>query len=639
MLDGQLFGLSPGGHHLGNVLLHGGAAIFLFLVLWRMTSALWRSAFVAAVFAIHPLRVESVAWVTERKDVLSGVFFMLTLAAYVRHVRHPQSPARYIAVVFLFALGLLCKSMLVTLPLVLLLLDYWPLSRFSQLPELRPLLREKVPLVLLSVLCAVIQLFANHENIVRSETMSLLIRTENAVVSCADYIGKMFHPVDLVVFYPHPGNTLPASKIAFAFVLLIVISAAAFAARKRQPWLLVGWLWYLGMLVPVLGLVQSGDLARADRYTYLPQIGLYIALTWTAGDFCAGLRHRGPLLATVAVSVIAALAVTSRRQTAHWRDSETLWNHALACNPDNAIAHENLGSALDLKGRHDDAIAHHRRAVEIKPDYGPAFNSVGSYLLLAGRVGEAIPLFQKALEIMPANAVAHSNLANCFLKTAQFDDAIAHFRRAIEITPDFAGAEANLGGAFLLTGRAANAIEHYEKALELQPGNAATHANLASALLQTARTREAVDHLQTALALQPDFALAHARLAHALLLSGAAQDAIPHFQKALDLEPDMSSARARFAWLLSTHPDPVVRDGPRAFTLAQQASEAAGNKDAAILRILAAACAEAGHLPEAVQTAQHALQLPEAQTDKVLNAALRAELEFYQSGSPFHEAR
>ena len=640
MLDSQLFGLDPGRHHLGNVLLHGAAAILLFLVLWRMTSALWRSAFVAVVFAIHPLRVESVAWVTERKDVLSGVFFMLTLAAYARYARHPQSPARYGTVIFLFALGLLSKSMLVTVPFVLLLLDYWPLGRFAQtafLPTLRALVREKIPLLALSFLGAFIQLLANQENLISSEKIPFFTRAANALVSYTAYIGQTFYPANLVVFYPHPGNTLPVWKIALALTLFTALSAAALALRKRRPWLLVGWLWYLGMLVPVIGLVQSGDLARADRYTYLPQIGLYLLLTWTVADLCT-MRHRRLLLGSLAGLVIAALALTAYRQTAHWHDDEALWTHAVACSPDNAVATDNLGKALDLKGRDEEAITLHRRAVQIRPDYQIAENNLGLDLLRTGKVGEAIMHFQKAIEIRPAYAPAHNNLANAFVSIGQLDEAIEHYLIAIEKRPDMAEAEANLGIALVQTGHVANAIVHYERALEIQPGYAKAHANLANALLQTGRTREAIDHLQRAVALQPDFAFAHANLGHALLLSGAARDAIPHLQRALDLQPQMSSARINLAWVLATHPDSSLRDGPRAVVLTEQAGPADGEKNTTILRTLAAAYAEAGRFPEAVQTAQRALQSPEAQADAALRETLRAQLDLYQAGSPFHEA-
>ena len=644
MLVSQVGGPAPGGHHLGNVLLHGAAAILLFLVLWRMTSALGRSAFVAAVFAIHPLRVESVAWVTERKDVLSGVFFMLTLAAYARYVRQPQSTARYVAVVFLFALGLMSKSMLVTLPFVLLLLDYWPLGRFAQASSLQSfrsilvaLVREKIPLLALSALGAAIQIFANHENIVSSEKMPLLTRAGNAVVSYADYIGQMFYPANLAVFYPHPGNALPVWKITLALSLLIAVSAAALALRKKRPWLLVGWLWYLGMLVPVIGLVQSGELARADRYTYLPQIGLYLLLIWAVADLCAGLRYRSVLLGSLSGIVIAALAHTAYRQAAYWRDDKALWNHALACNPDNALVHEKLAIMLDLKDWRTEAMAEHRRALEIKPDDEIAHSNFGFDLFLTGQVREAIPHFHKALEIRPDYAQAHNNLAIALVQTRQLEEAIDHYRQAIASAPNFAVAEANLGNALVQTGRVANAIVHYEKALEIEPDYAKAHAHLGRALLQTGRTHEAIAHFERAIALQPGYAIAHANLGTALLRTGDARNAILHFQKALDLQPEFSTAQNNLAWVLATHPDATLRDGPRALFLALQASETAGGQNASILRSLAAAYAETGRFPEAVQAAQRALQLPEAQADKALREALRAQLELYQSGAPYHE--
>ena len=644
LMVSQICGLAPGGHHLGNVLLHGIAAILLFLVLWRMTSALWRSAFVAAVFAIHPLHVESVAWVTERKDVLSGVFFMLTLAAYVRYVRQPQSSARYLAVAAFFLLGLMSKSMLVTLPFVLLLLDYWPLGRFattasprSFLATFRTLLREKIPLFGLAAICAGIQILANQKAIVSSEKMPLPIRAGNAVVAYADYIAQTFYPAGLSVFYPHPGNTLPASRIAVALSLLLAISAIALALRKTRPWFLVGWLWYLGMLVPVIGLIQSGDLARADRYTYLPQIGLCLAFTWAAAELCARIPRRSLLLGSLCAIAIAALAFTARRQTAHWRDSEALWNHSLACDPNNALAHDNLGCAIDVKGRNDEGFLHHRRAVDLKPDYENAQANVGIYLLNNGEVGEAIVHFRKALETKPAFASAHNNLGNALVRTGQFEEAIGHYRSALESQPDYPEAEANLGVAFVQTGRVANGIVHYEKALELKPDYTMARTNLANAFLQTGRIREAVDHLEKVVALKPGNALAHSNLAFGLLQSGATRDAIAQFEKALELQPGISSAQNTLAWLLATHPDATLRDGPRALTLARQASESAGGKNPVLLRTLAAACAEAGRFDEAVQTAQRALQLPEAQADPRLKAALQTQLARYQSGAPFHE--
>ena len=469
------------------------------------------------------------------------------------------------------------------------------------------------------------------------QKMPLAARAGNTVVSYADYIGQMFYPANLVVFYPHPGKALPFWKIALALILLIAISNAAFNWRKQRPWLLSGWLWYLGMLVPVIGLVQAGDLARADRYTYLPQIGLYLLLTWGAADLCARLPHRRLLLGSLATTAIAALALTAHRQTSHWRDSETLWNHALACDPDHLLAHENLGAALDSKGRIPEAISHYQRAVEIKPDYDMAQNNLGLDLFLTGRLSEAVPHFQKALEVKPAYAAAHNNLANVFLQTGQFEDAASHYRKALESSPDSATTEANLGIALVQTGHLANAIVHYERALALQPDYAKPQANLGSALLQTGRASEAIPHLERAIALQPNYAIAHANLGSALLATGAPREAIAHFQQALDLQPPFYGARTILAWTLATHPDASLRDGPRAVTIARQASEAAGGTNAYVLRTLAAAYAEAGRFPEAVQTAQLALQLPETQARLALREALQAQLALYQSGRPFHE--
>jgi hypothetical protein len=375
MLDCQLYGTKAGWHHLTSVLLHTASVIVLFLVLKGMTAALWRSAFVAAVFAIHPLHVESVAWIAERRDVLSGLFFMLTLGAYVRYVqRWPKVESRgsraqavpaldprpltldYCLVLLFFALGLMCKPMLVTLPFVLLLLDYWPLKRFTQ-PDGRlvpwRLIAEKVPLLALSGAACVATLFAQKEAI---HSLPLSLRISNALVSYVAYLGQMIYPAGLAVYYPYPENGLPLWKIIAAFVLLLVISAGALAARRKQPWFLFGWLWYLGMLVPVIGVLQVGSQAQADRYTYLPQIGLYIALAWAAKDLTVSWRYRRQVLGVAATIVLAALMVGASLQTSYWRNSESLWTHTLACTSGNYVAHNNFGVMLGKNGNLDEAI-------------------------------------------------------------------------------------------------------------------------------------------------------------------------------------------------------------------------------------------------------------------------------------------
>src|SRR6266513_4169950 len=348
MLDCQVYGLKPGGHHFTNVLLHIVAAILLFLALQEMTGTFWNSAFVAAVFAIHPLRVESVAWIAERKDVLSGVFFMLTLLAYVYYVRLPRV-ARYLLVLFVFACGLMSKPMLVTLPFVLLLLDYWPLARIEGQFWKRVL--EKIPLIALSAASSVTTFLVQKGAVGHTEELPIFERINNAVVSYVLYIWQMLWPVDLAVFYPHPENRLPSWEIVSCLVLLACATVVAIALRKRRPYLITGWLWYLGMLVPVIGLVQVGWQGRADRYTYLPQIGLYIMVAWSAFDLTAPLRYQRAIVDGMAAVVLGALVWAASVQASYWRNSETLWTHALAVTPSNDVAENNLGIVLLSQSR------------------------------------------------------------------------------------------------------------------------------------------------------------------------------------------------------------------------------------------------------------------------------------------------
>ena len=410
MLDCQFYGLSPGGHHLTNILLHTASVILLFLVLRQMTGRLWRSAFVAAVFAIHPLRVESVAWVAERKDVLSAFFFMLTLGAYVRYVRRPPSMIRYGAVVLFFALGLLSKNMLVTMPFVLLLLDYWPLNRLSGFSP-RVLLRrvaEKIPLFVLTVGSCVATALVPEK---LTADLPFGLRMENAVVSYVTYLWQMIYPKGLACLYPNPVNYLPLWQVVGALGLLLAISGAVWAFRQTHPCLVVGWLWYLGMMIPVIGIVQISFYAHADRYTYLPQIGLYLLLTWAAADLCAGWRHRRVVLGGASTIILMALIFCARAQTAYWRNSESLWTHTLACTSDNFIGHYNLGTTLLKMGSVDEAIIHFQKALEIKPDYAEAHNNFGNALCQKGRVDEAITQYQKALQINPDSPAFLNNLA------------------------------------------------------------------------------------------------------------------------------------------------------------------------------------------------------------------------------------
>jgi protein O-mannosyl-transferase len=460
MLDCQLYGLKAEGHHFTNVLLHTVAVLLLFAVLREMTGALWRSAFVAAVFAIHPLHVESVAWVAERKDVLSAVFFILTLGAYVRYARAP-SIARYLAVAALFALGLMSKPMLVTIPFVLLLLDYWPLKRFPSATSVkskgkwlawwerqslpRRLILEKIPLIALSAISGTVTFLAQRQALGWTEDLPVSLRFNNAVVTYIAYIWQMLWPAKLAVFYPHPENRVPLWEIILALAVLIATTLTGIVLRRKRPYFITGWLWYLGMLVPVIGVIQVGWQGRADRYTYLPQIGLYVLVAWAIADLSASWRHQRQIATVGAAILLGALTWRARNQASFWRNSETLWTHTLAVTADNDVADNNLG--IIFLGR--------------------------------GQVDEAISRFQAAVDLRPENAPAHDNLAKAFLQKGQVADALLHYRKLLEIQPDNAEAHNILGTVLIQQGRVREAIEQWQETLVMQPENGNAKSNLA----------------------------------------------------------------------------------------------------------------------------------------------------------------
>jgi tetratricopeptide (TPR) repeat protein len=565
MLDCQLYGLAPAGHHLTNVLLHATVAILLFLVLRRMTGALWRSAFVAAVFAIHPLRVESVAWVSERKDMLHGVFFVLTIGAYVRYVRRPWSLARYGLVVLLFALGLMSKPTLMTLPFVLLLLDYWPLNRFAPLaspgeasatksagwPSYRPVLIrmivEKLPLFMLSAASCAQAAIGNSPAFEINKSLPRILQVSNAVVSYVTYIWQMVCPVKLAVVYPFPAGGLPMWEVVGAAILLVFISAVLFVVRQRHPCFLVGWLWYLGMLAPMIGFVQAGIIARADRYTYLPQIGLYLFLTWAAADLSSGLRHRRVVLGGCSMIILVALIFCARAQTSYWRNSESLWTHALKITKNNAIAHNNLGFALLSQGRSGEAIRQYQETIRLKPDDAEAYNNLGNALINNGQTDEAISQYQKAIRLKPDDAEAYHNLGNALINNGQTDEAISQYQKAIRLKPDFDLAYDNLGVALFKNGQIDEAIKQYQEAIRLNPVNTLAHFNLGIALGREGQIDEANSQFQTAIRLKPDYAEAHYYLGIGLLNQGQTDEAISQFQEAIRLKPDYADAQGDLA--------------------------------------------------------------------------------------------
>ncbi len=669
MLDCQLYGLHPGGHHLTNVLLHIATVIALFLVLRQMTGALWRSAFVAAVFAIHPLRVESVAWVAERKDVLSGLFFMLTIGAYVGYARRPWSWGRYGLVMVLFAMGLMSKPMLVTLPLVLLLLDYWPLQRVEP-RKLSGLVLEKLPLLALSAASCVATVLAQNRVLQSTELLSLPLRFANALVTCIVYLGQMAWPAGLTVFYPFPLNGLPPWEVVLAGTLLAGLSGFAFRQRRTQPWILVGWLWYLVMLLPVVGIIQVGDQAHADRYTYLPQIGIYVAVTWLAAEWGAKQQAGRMAIGGLMAAVVGVLMVCAGKQAAYWKNGESLWTHALACTTDNYVAHFNLGNVLRQEGKMDEAIPHYQKAVQIRPDYSQAHNNLGKALLLKGKVDEAIShlqqalqirsdypetrvnlgeaLFRKgkvdeaivqyqiALQINPGYADGYFGLGIAFLQEGRVDEAIGPFQRVLQINPNNADAHANLGNILMQKGEVDEAITHFEKALQIRPNYAQAHNNLGNILMQKGEVDEAISRFQKAVQIRPNYAQAHNNLGNAFLQKGNMTEAIAHFQQVLQIEPNNPQVQSNLAWLLATGPEASLRNGKQAVELAERANQLTSGGNPFILCSLAAAYAEVGRFSEAVATAQRALQLAEAQSNARLAGALQVEMKLYQAGSPFH---
>jgi protein O-mannosyl-transferase len=499
MLDCQLYGLKPGWHHFTNVLLHTLAAILLFFALQQMTGAMWRSAFVAAVFAIHPLRVESVAWIAERKDVLSGVFFMLTLLAYAYYVRRPRI-ARYLLVSFVLACGLMSKPMLVTLPFVLLLLDYWPLARIKGQFWKRVL--EKIPMIALSVVSSVITFLVQKGAVGQTEELPIFERINNAVVSYVLYIWQMLWPVDLAVFYPHPENRLPLWEIVSCLVLLICVTAVAIALRKRRPYLITGWLWYLGMLVPVIGLVQVGWQGRADRYTYLPQIGLYMAVTWGAVDLTAFYRHQRTILATAALLLIGTLTSCAWVQTSYWRDSERLFRHAAAVTTNNDVADNNLGIVFLGQGKVDEAISLLQTAADLRPDNSPAHENLAKALLQKGRVTEALTHYRKLLELQPDNMEVHNIVGTVLVQQGRVGEGVEEWQKVLTLEPDNGNAMSNIAWVFATSPDPSlrdgpKAVELAEQAVRIS-GNRIPilYRTLAAAYAEAGRFSEAIQTAQ-----------------------------------------------------------------------------------------------------------------------------------------------
>jgi tetratricopeptide (TPR) repeat protein len=565
LLDAQLFGLRAGWHHLSNVFFHTLAALLLFAFLNRATNARWPSAFVALIFALHPLHVESVAWIAERKDVLSALFWFLALWAYVRYAQR-QTIARYLLVVLAFCLGLMAKPMIVTMPFVLLLLDVWPLRR----PRTPKLLWEKVPLLALSAAIALttylVQLRSGAVEALRVFPFGL--RIANALVSYLVYTVKMFWPTGLAVFYPYPAD-VPVWQAALAGLVLVSVTALVLRSFRDRPYLAVGWLWYLGTLVPVIGLVQVGAQARADRYMYVPMVGLSIMLAWGAVDVIRHWPRAKNAIAVLASAACIACALVTFLQVEHWKNSETLFQHALDVTEGNYLAHHNLGTQLlDVPGRLPDAITHLRASLAINPDSAKAHTDLGTALSkIPDRLPEAIGEYEASLRLAPDSAITHNDLGNTLSKIpGRTPQAIAEFQAALRIRPDYVEAHNNLGAALAAAGNPSEAKSEYQAALLLKPDYAEARTNLDNASAETqydqgvalskaGRLPEAIANFEAALRLRPDYAEAHNNLGVTLSnIPTRLPEAIVHFEAALRIQPEYADAHYNLGVALSNIP-------------------------------------------------------------------------------------
>jgi tetratricopeptide (TPR) repeat protein len=793
ILDYQVYGLHPAGHHLTNVLLHTLNTVLLFLVLKRMTGALWRSACVAALFAWHPLHVESVAWISERKDVLSGFFFMLTLLAYVQYVRAKGEPVcsvlhvpssagdhatrntqhatrstlYYSLALLCFTLGLMSKPMLVPLPFILLLLDYWPLGRLStgrdrrsevrgqnsvaasspqpsspkeerekppaytpvssirhpvstqhpgtsiqdstsgirpssiihhpSAPPLRPLL-EKLPFLLLSLAGCVLTLAAQHQasSVASAAGLPLERRLAHALLSYAHYFGAMLVPRHLAVFYPYPApqvwTAIPGAGLLLGFVSLLALRSA-----RRLPYLLVGWAWFLGMLVPVIGLVQVGDQAWADRYTYLPSVGLFIAAIWGLAELAARTLPRNHVPAgrgegvsepvssdarfmgtksrvafcSVSLVVGAALLAATTLQLRYWKDTRTLfqrtaevtqnngramtllgsllaqegkvreamdlYRQALSIRPDDPEAHFFMGAAYEQQGKPDEAIAEYTQALWFKPLQERTHLALGLLLARQNHDEAAAVHYRAALALNPESAQAENNLARLLHKQGRWDEAIGHYQVALRLDPNLAQAHNNLGVLLLQKDKLAEGVAQLRTAVRLRPGDLESKYNLALALNQQENWAQAADLLAHLAPARPNDPKLHYELARALAHLGKTREAMSHYAEALLRQTDFPEALDGLSWILATNPQAEYRNGTEAVRMAERACELTWRKDPAKLQTLAAAYAETGRFPEAVSTAQTALDICARDGNQALEDTCRRMRDSFQSVQPWRE--
>jgi len=546
MLDVQMFGMNAGRHHVTNLLLHIANSLLLFWLLYRTTGAWRRSAMVAVLFAVHPLHVESVAWVAERKDVLSTLFWMLTMHAYVHYVSKPRF-GRYLAVIAVFALGLMSKPMLVTLPLVLLLLDVWPLDRVrfeaGQRQVWLRMFREKIPLFMMVAASSIVTVIVQSRGgaVQSFEAAPLYQRAANALVSYVAYLGQMLWPKNLSAFYPYePLSIWPVAASALG---LIAASVMVIRFSRGRSFLFAGWLWYVITLVPVIGLIQVGGQARADRYTYIPLIGVFIIGAWGIPLVVERWRYRGAALQAAACILICALAVGARSQVRYWESDLALWEHAVQVTDDNYFARTNLGFALIDGGDLSAGIEQYTESLRINPNSAETHNALGTALFSQGQLDAAMEQYAMALRIRPGFADAHSNRGIALAKRGAVEEAFAEFRKALEIDPENPKIQYNYGFALANQGRLDEAMSHFRKALTIKPGYADAYFQMGNAFAGKEMLSEAAAEYTKALQIRPEHVDAHNNLGVILLRQDRADEAVAHFTEALRINPNNNRAR------------------------------------------------------------------------------------------------
>ncbi len=681
LVDVELFGMKAGGHHLTSVVIHTINGVLLFLMLRGLTGSLWTSAFVAGVFALHPLRVESVAWASERKDLLCALFGFLAVIAYQRFTCSKSARKPYKAwlglAALLHAFSLMSKPMLVTLPCLLLLLDYWPLQRVRRFrldglgESLRSLLIEKIPFVLMSAGSCIVTMMVQSGAgaVATTQSFPMEVRINNAIVAVVAYLQKLFWPVELCPFYPYEME-LPSSVVFLAGGVIASVSFICWRLRKTSPFLIVGWLWYVGLLVPVIGIVQVGSQSMADRYTYLPTIGVVLAVAWAIRQVALRIRWSRVLLTVAAALLLGLLSKFSLHQVLLWRDSETLFYHSLSVTKKNAIAHESVALILAERGANKQAAWHFSEAVRIWPSFSDAYSDFGLALSLQGKFQEALVYSKKAVELNPSSERMQYNLARLYARMGSNDMARIEFRHFLKAFPDSRLGTLSLAELLLATGEVKQAVgllsdflknqspsdevllalSHalladnrtdeamlaVRRALVLNPKNANSHYQSGTLLLKAGKPAEAVTELEVALKITPAIEH-HLALAEAYSLLNNNARAIAHYEQSLNFNPDVPATLNNLAWLLATAPENSLRNGKRAVEMGEKAARLVEQKEPFILGTLAAAYAEAGRFDDAVKTAQRAIERANALNQPDLAARNAELLELYRASKPYHE--